>query len=709
MGPVEAGGVSPCWETTAMRQTEPVRRLRSVPLLPDLPVTVVGRGQAARTGAEILRVLGAEVRVVDASALEINAEELAGDALVVCDLVEYGATPSYLAAVAGRPRGAWVTVSAFGLDGPKGGEAGSDLVCAAAGGLLQCVTDPGGGVHPIPGSQALRVAGQAAALAALHALSLVRSGQEPLHLDLSVQEAVAYCAIPQPAASVLYEAGLLEGRGFGAPQGRLPCADGALSILVIDDHQWNRLVEAMGRPAWTEPYSQLEVRRARRDEIQDAVAAWTRTRSKFDCERILQAHGVAACAERTLADVVSNEQFLERDFLGPGDDAHLSCATLPALITPLASIDGAVDASARTLERLRIAEITNVLAGPLAGATLAAMGATSVRFEEPQRLDLYRRNGPFQSGVPGLERAAFYLFGNFSKRNVSRRVGSDPEFSAAVNVWADLVLENVGASRLERLGLAPPAGADKTLISMSGFGRTGPAAAYKAYAGNAAAFAGIAGAVRELSDPRAVGGSLFPDCKSALWAATLAAAWWLGGAQPYLFDLSMAEVVASDLNGLPLEVTSSPPPEVAPDLIMRCADGSVAVAIGSRLYPEALAAVGLGESEVPIWRSYAEAVADLTGTSLTVDTVVQSLGTSGFSAYRALGTAEVVRDSQLEARGFIVRLEHPEVGISPIFALPWKVAGTRRDAAGGWYRRSKLLGEDDDWFDQQLAVATSGT
>ena len=174
-----------------------------------------------------------------------------------------------------------------------------------------------------------RVAGQAAALAALHALSLVRSGQEPLHLDLSVQEAVAYCAIPQPAASVLYEAGLLEGRGFGAPQGRLPCADGALSILVIDDHQWNRLVEAMGRPAWTEPYSTLEVRRARRDEIQDAVAAWTRTRSKFDCERILQAHGVAACAERTLADVVSNEQFLERDFLGPGEDAHLSCATLP--------------------------------------------------------------------------------------------------------------------------------------------------------------------------------------------------------------------------------------------------------------------------------------------------------------------------------------------------------------------------------------------
>ena len=188
--------------------------MRSVRLLPDLPVTVVGRGQVARTAAEILGVVGAEVRVIDASAHDLHLRELAHDALVVCDLVEDGSTPGYLAAVAGRSRGAWVTVSAFGLDGPMGGEAGADLVCAAAGGLLQCVTDPSGGVHALPGSQALRVAGQAATLAALHALSLVRSGQEPLHLDVSVQEAVAYCAIPQPAAGVLYEAGLVAGRGI---------------------------------------------------------------------------------------------------------------------------------------------------------------------------------------------------------------------------------------------------------------------------------------------------------------------------------------------------------------------------------------------------------------------------------------------------------------------------------------------------------------
>jgi crotonobetainyl-CoA:carnitine CoA-transferase CaiB-like acyl-CoA transferase len=679
--------------------------LQSIRLLPGTPITVLGRGQVAATAAEILEVVGAAVTANHARVGEIDVATLADEALVICDIVEDGASAEYVAAVAGRPGGAWVTVSAFGLDGPKGGEKGSDLVCAAAGGLLQSVVDPRGGVHAMPGSQALRAAGQAAALAALHGLSLVRSGQEPVHLDVSVQEAVAYCAIPQPASRVLYDVGSAEVGGFGVPQGRVPCADGDLSILVIDDHQWNRLVDAMGRPAWTEAYPTLEVRRAHAGEIEAAVAAWTGPRSKFEVEGVFQAHGVAACAVRTLGEVVSNEQFMARDFLRPSEDGRLACATFPALTTPLGEGPAGVDGSSRTLAGLRIAEITNVLAGPLAGATLAAMGATSVRFEEPERLDLYRRNGPFQSGVPGLERAAYYLIGNFSKRNASRRVG-DPAFAAAVNVWADLVLENVGGRRLERLGLAPPAGVDKTLISMSGFGHTGPAADYKAYAGSVQAYAGMSGAVRELADPEAVVGTAIADCNIALWAATLAAAWWLGGAGPYLFDLSMIEVVAANLNGSPLDVARAPSPAAAPDLILRCGDGSVAVATGSRPYSEALAALELDPGEVPVRVAFIEAVADLSPTGHTVEDVLGAAGKAGFAAYRSLGTAEVVHDAQLEGRGFIVRLAHPEVGIAPIFALPWKLAGTRRDAPGGWYRRSAVLGEDDDWFDEQLAMAT---
>ena len=262
---------------------------------------------------------------------------------------------------------------------------------------------------------------------------------------------------------------------------------------------------AMGHPAWTEAYPTLDVRRANADEIQAGVAAWTRTRSKFEVEGVFQAHGVAACAVRTLAEVVSNEQFLARDFLRPRDDGRLWCATFPALTTALPAGEEVVDAASRTLAGLHIAEMTNVLAGPLAGATLAAMGAVSVRFEEPQRLDLYRRNGPFPSGVPGP--GAGRLLPDRQLLQAQRQqAGGRPGFAAAVNVWADLVLENVGGNRLERLGLTPPAGVDKTLISMSGFGRTGPAADYKAYANNVQAFAGMAGSGAGTGRPPGGGG-----------------------------------------------------------------------------------------------------------------------------------------------------------------------------------------------------------
>ena len=135
----------------------------------------------------------------------------------------------------------------------------------------------------------------------------------------------------------------------------------------------------------------------------------------------------------------------------------------------------------------------------------------------------------------------------------------------------------------------------------------------------------------------------------------------------------------------------------------------MAVATEGRPYDEALAALGLDPVQVPVRVAYVEAAADLRATARPSADVVAAVDQAGFAAYRSLSVAEIVRDAQLEGRGFVVRLPHPEVGVSPIFALPWKVAGTRRDAPDGWYRRSSLLGEDDDWFDEQLLQATTGT
>src|SRR5260370_40583202 len=72
----------------------------------------------------------------------------------------------------------------------------------------------------------------------------------------------------------------------------------------------------------------------------------------------------------------------------------------------------------RGLGGLRILELTHVLAGPIVGSLLGAMGADVVRLEDERRLDIYRRTGPFADGIAGLERGAYFAVANFSKRSV---------------------------------------------------------------------------------------------------------------------------------------------------------------------------------------------------------------------------------------------------------------------------------------------------
>ncbi len=702
----------------------PTGRPQSVGLFPGLAVTVVGRGPAAVTAKDVLHTVGAKVSTIAARWRDADVGRLDAGGVVVCDVVGEGVDGEYLAGVGARRRGAWVTVSAFGLDGPLGGRPGSDLLCSAAGGFLGAVTDSEGAVYQMPGLQALKVGGQAAALAVLHAVSLMRGGRDPIHLDVSVQEAAAFCSVQQESAHLLFQCGKPLGASpYSAPMAYFPCIDGDVLIAVIDDHQMVRLAEVLGRPEWPVIYPRNTDRGAHAEEINAVVELWTAQRSKFDCERVLQEQGVPATAVRTIEETASNEQYRARDFLSPvgdGEDRRLSFGALPALVESAPGGNVVADSDgrgqdgprARTLAGLRVAEVTNVLAGPLAGSIMGAMGATVVRLEDEQRMDIYRRNGPFEYGRPDRERAAYFLFANYNKRSVYRRVDDASSFPRSVAAWADMVLENVGSHRLDRLSLGGSAGEPRMMVSISGFGQTGPCAEYKGYAPNVHCFAGLAGATRELAHPEATIRTSFADYTVAVWAATLAAAWWLGGSGPRVFDLSMAEVIATKLQGLPLDAGEAEAVTTGdlvdtPGMILRCIDGSVAVDMGAASEGEVLAAVGVDPEGVRVIRSALVVSADVASSGADVAKVQQGLAGAGFAAYEALQPAGIIHDAQLEARGFVVPLDHPGGGMK-IFALPWKVAGGRRESAGGWYRRSPLLGEDDDWIDQQLQGAPAG-
>jgi crotonobetainyl-CoA:carnitine CoA-transferase CaiB-like acyl-CoA transferase len=667
--------------------------------------TVVGEGQAAETAADILRTLGGSVRRLAGNIAGIGIGSLEEPSVVICDVVSDGCDPSYVEEVARRPRGAWVTVSAFGLDGPQGGQPGSDLICAAAGGLLSAVADPDGRLYPLPGNQSLQVAGQAAALAALQAISLLADGSGPLHLDLSVQEAVAFSSVQQECAHLVYECGVIAGASrYSAPSGVFPCADGQVGVIVIDDHQFARFSETIDRPDFIGIFPTLSDRVQFADMINSVCAEWTSSRSKFLCEQLLQERGVAAVAVRTLAEIQETDQYRARHFLLPDDGGTLRTQLLPGLVDTGRAVSHAGERR-RSLRNLRVAEATNVLAGPLAGAILGAIGATVVRLEDRERLDIYRRNGPFKFGQAGQERAAYYLFANYSKRSICQRIGEDQDYGRRVGEWADAVLENVGAGRLRRTGVAGPqetAAQGRSFLSISGFGRTGPCADYKGYGPNVHAFAGLAGAVIEQSSPAVTIRTSFADYCSAMWAATLLSAWWLGASPARVFDLSMAEVITSKLIGSPIGPgrAAGESAEVT-DVLVRCSDrGHVALLIRPPVdRPVVLGFIGVDEDSVRRSRSAGVEVWEVPVDGPDTPEVLARADKARIPAARAEGLVELLEDEQLLFRGFLVHRPHPEVETAAFFGLPWKVAGAERSG----YNRPPLLGEDDQWMETELA------
>jgi crotonobetainyl-CoA:carnitine CoA-transferase CaiB-like acyl-CoA transferase len=114
-----------------------------------------------------------------------------------------------------------VRLSPFGLNGPRAGDAGSDLVSLAAGGMLFIT---GGWQQPpvqLAPHQAALTHGLLAAVAAAGALW----GGEPVTLDLSAQEAVLALASPAPS-EYLYAGTIPAREGTVAAMARIePAAD----------------------------------------------------------------------------------------------------------------------------------------------------------------------------------------------------------------------------------------------------------------------------------------------------------------------------------------------------------------------------------------------------------------------------------------------------------------------------------------------------
>lgn len=635
---------------------------------------------------------------------------LAGADIIVCDrVVDDAGLPrdlaKYVRLVERHDEGVWVTTTAFGLTGPYSKYLGSELVSSAAGGLAATIAPRDGGRPSLlPGFQGLLATGQVAALAALHGLDRRRETGRPVHVDVSAQEAVAMLGALPECAHAIYACPGRAGSGrYVAPSGLFRCRNGFVRITAPDDHQWAGLVRALGTPGWTRGFEGREARATNAEAINREIESWTAAFGIHDCAERLQAHGVPATPVNTPDDLLASPQLASRGFLESAKlgDVAARLPGRPYTWTPSASQVGDTDANGAGLRRLRVAEFTHVLAAPIAGALLGAMGAQVVRFEDLARLDLYRRTGPFAHGVPGKERGAYFAVSNHSKRSIAVDVEAEPEAAPRLACWSDVVLENFGSKRMARLGVAAEASARRDLlfVSISGFGQSGPLAGYRAYANNVHAYGGLSHLTRAADGAPLHVGTVIADPLSALTAATVIAAWALGRRRHGgVVDLSMAEVVADKVGEFIAEASlaekrtipaGSDRPPHAPHGFHPTADGRwIAISVQSDSEWRALVEA-LGNPEIlrePSWsdesrrwetRRTIESALDELTRKVAANDLFHSLQRAGVRACPAWSGADLVEDPHLRARGFFPRVDHPDPDLAEakLVGLAWRFVG----------------------------------
>lgn len=631
----------------------------------------------------------------------------------------------HLRFVAQHPATAWVTISAFGLTGPRAGDVATELTLAAASGMLSAVRDERTG-QPLKlgGQQSLLNTGQAAALAACHALDLaagpvldVAGGRAfggpadgPVHLDLSAVEATLGMGPVLEVGGVLLATGAPGGaKRYGAPASFYRCTDGLVRISAMEDHQWRGVVAAMGSPAWAERFATVEARIESADVIDRHVEEWTATRPKQEAEMVLQANGVPATAVYSPAEILQSPQLRHRgafESLALGDGRAACIVGLPFTVVAGGNAARPERRRTRSLRGLRVLEASRVLAVPLCGALLGAMGADVTKLEDLPRLDMYRRRGPYVDGAPGPERSAYFALMNHSKASAGFDVDADRGRLAELLQASDVVIENLGPKRAAALGLAattaPREHPDLLAIGSSGFGRDGPQAEYRAYAYNLQASGALGYLTRNAGGESAEIDIAWADLISAYALATIVAAWAVGpeGNSGAGLDFAMIDLVVSHFNehlaaascGLGAGLGDDDADRAnslapyAPNGVYRTADdGWIAISVETDAQMDGLARVlasaelgglvSLGpgtrfERRVDIDRLLAKRTRER-----SVAELAPKLRAAGVVAEAVLDAPALVEDGQLRARELFAEVVHPEWGRRRIVGVPWRPFG----------------------------------
>ena len=240
------------------------------------------------------------------------------------------------------PRLIVTSITPFGQTGPYKNYKAYNLNCSHMGVVgyetpFNYVTDPES-EPPVKtgGEQADLLAGWTAATATMCAVmhrELTGRGQ---HVDISIVEAVAHMVRPNFA---LYSHEPPDGPNRSRFLRRtkwglayvFPCRDGHVALLALTDQHWESLKELMGRPEWAESeiFATLMQRFQHIDALEAGVAAWIFDQDRTELARKGQELHIPVFPVRNMQEVLTSEQYRERQFFVEVDHPATGPLTYP--------------------------------------------------------------------------------------------------------------------------------------------------------------------------------------------------------------------------------------------------------------------------------------------------------------------------------------------------------------------------------------------
>ena len=657
------------------------------------------------------------------------------------------------------------SVTHFGQTGPYAHWKSDEIVDYAMGGYMYF----GGHADREPlmmnNNQPMLHAGSQAAIGALTSLWWARKTGQGQHVDISSVEAML-SAHAWTSTSWTHEGQIMR----RSEPDCIPCKDGWVwffpfrwdpTFFVLIDR-----VELMDDPRFSDRQAWAD----NRDQLVELLTEWCATRSKDEIFRTGQELRVPVTPVNDMADLMASSQLAERSWFQTVSHPTAGETVLPGFPydfrrTPAAirrpaprvdhnarfefsRIDRPFDPAERTpigtrptsgpslpLEGVRVLELTANWAGPLAARYLADLGAEVIKIEAPDRPAT--RGGRYPGGDPfryHYNRSGYFNKFNRNKYGVALdlRDANAREVFLRLVAESDVVLENNSPRVMRNFDLEYPvlreANPRLIMVSISGFGQTGPDRDYVAYGANVEASSGLAAVTGYPDDERPYRSTLFyadPVTGGHAAIATLAALHHRAatGEGQYV-DMSLHEngitffpeaVMEYTVTGKLAPRRGNRNPLFAPQgcYLSYGDDSWIVICVRSSGEWSALAAL-IGRQDLAADREL-EKVSGRQARHDELDCAISEwtsrydhneaarlLQAKGVPAGPVLVNWELVSNPHFHARGFYVPVEHPEMGVFPYPGMPWRLSRTPGRVRAG----SPLFGEHNRLVFQGLLGMT---